>query len=238
MPLSTDKLPNRALGGDELGLIIQEEVRRMIARDYRFMKTVAYRRAAFSIVLTVDLAYPHPRGEMRSRAQEHAGEVVQGEAPLTPEPETCQCGHVAAKHAQGHGGENICTECECADFKQTAEALEHEVSATEVSVKLDNPNLDRIHHGLPIKVQRALPPEPPKMPDVVVPGETPAPQEAFGKSFETQEFKYDPQGMPPVEAPVVTDVSEREAQRMGVSRSKGMGYVPKTGRERKAEVPE
>ena len=32
---------------------------------------------------------------------------------------------------------------------------------------------------------------------------------------------------------MVTDVSEREAQRMGVSRSKGMGYVPKTGRERK-----
>ena len=87
-------------------------------------------------------------------------------------------------------------------------------------------------------VRYTLPPEPPKMPDVVVPGETPAPQEAFGKSFETQEFHYDPQGMPPVAEPVVTDVSEREAQRMGVSRSTGMGYVPKTGRERKAEVPE
>jgi|HubBroStandDraft_5_1064220.scaffolds.fasta_scaffold03372_5 hypothetical protein len=198
MPLSTEKLPNRALSGEELGEILIEEFRRIIARDYRFLKTVAYKRAAATILLTVDLGYPHPVMEGKSRL---AGLVA--EAPITPEPE------------------------------------EHEVAATEVSVKLENPNLDRVHHGLPIKVQRALPPEPPKMPDVIVPGETPEPSALNFKGFETQEFKYDPKDMPAVAAPVVTDVSEREAMRMGVKVKRGLGYIPEAGRAaRKPEEAE
>ncbi len=96
-------------------------------------------------------------------------------------------------------------------------------------VRLENPNLDRITHGLPIVVQRATPPVA-NMPDSTLPGESAA--IAMQAGFETIEHKYDASTMPETAQPVDTDISQEAAERFGVPVTTGMGLRTKRVKEK------
>ena len=201
MPLTTDKIPNKALNGREVLEIAVQEFRAMLERDCMFLKTVAYRRVGITFTAVFDFGNPHPVHEVRSRVK--AAGVVEGEAPLTPEPE------------------------------------EGELRALERKVELENPNLERVHHDLPIKVQG--PPRPAQVivPDNTIPGEPPA-EILQVPVVETKELRYDKTQYPEPKAAVDTDVSEREAKRLGRPVKKGFGWNPRpeVRPEVKAEVKE
>lgn len=75
--------------------------------------------------------------------------------------------------------------------------------ALERTVDLENPNLERVHAGLPIKT-------------VTRKGTGPAtPGDPF-PAFETHEIRYDPHDYPPPPEPKDEDVSLREARRLGL----------------------
>lgn len=89
------------------------------------------------------------------------------------------------------------------------------VLGLERKVKLLNPNIDRINHGLPIVVQRAAPPQPPPVANQL-PGEPPPAQIIGTATVENLEFRYDPTQFPAPEAPVDSDVSQQAAAKLGV----------------------
>lgn len=75
--------------------------------------------------------------------------------------------------------------------------------ALERTVDLENPNLERVHAGLPIKT-------------VTRKGAGPAtPGDPF-PAFETHEIRYDPHDYPPPPEPKDEDVSLREARKLGL----------------------
>lgn len=74
-------------------------------------------------------------------------------------------------------------------------------AALERSVTVDNPNLTRIHHGMPITVTVKVPP---------ATADNPFP------SFEERKIEYSAGDYPPLPEPVNKDVTEREAGRLGV----------------------
>jgi hypothetical protein len=98
-------------------------------------------------------------------------------------------------------------------------AEEATVVGLERTVELENPNLDRINHGLPITIQRATPPKA-IIPDSQLPGEPPA-AVINAPGVETLEFKYDPEGLPPVKPAVDRDISAEKAAELGVSQTTG-----------------
>lgn len=101
--------------------------------------------------------------------------------------------------------------------------------ALEREVSLENPNLQRVAHGLPITITERKPPEP-----VVaahpIPGEVP---EAILNPFPTvvtQEIRYHPENFERPPEPVDTDVTAREATKLGLEPPP---VVPEPVKERK-----
>src|SRR5262249_12014210 len=97
---------------------------------------------------------------------------------------------------------------------------------------IDNPNLARVHHDLPIRLTERKPQEPPVIPEVMVPGE-PVPLPSPFPTFETKELKYDKTQYPEAPPPVDRDVSEAKAKEMGVAQrrgARGLGGDPRRGK--------
>jgi len=69
---------------------------------------------------------------------------------------------------------------------------EHTVDCFTISVKVDNPNLVRVHHRMPVLIQNKVPPKH---------------GELMGK-IENHEVLYDPSDYPPLAPPMVTEESE------------------------------
>jgi hypothetical protein len=114
----------------------------------------------------------------------------------------------------------------------------------ERDVVLDNPNLARVHHDLPIKVQGNAPPRAMDY-TTPLPGEPPPPfmTDPFPQ-VQTKEFRMDPTQYPPMTAPVDRDVSAEKAKGLGVkTRAMGLrdrviaapvaGEAPATAQEKK-----
>lgn len=87
-----------------------------------------------------------------------------------------------------------------------------EVIALERDVDLDNPNVARISHDLPIMVQERLPPSAPAISNI--PGENLDPPNPFPR-IENIPLKYDKTQYPSGPAPVDRDVSEQKAKELG-----------------------
>lgn len=85
----------------------------------------------------------------------------------------------------------------------------------EREVSLDNPNLQRVAHGLPIIVTERKPPEP-IVPMHPIPNEPP---DAILNPFPTivnREVRYHPEDFEKPPEPIDTNVTEREAVKLGV----------------------
>jgi hypothetical protein len=171
-----DKIENKALNGEELLEVAVSEFRDMLKRDCAFLRTIAYRRAAFTLSATFHLGSPVREHVMRSHVRKQ-GEVVEGETPLVNPPE------------------------------------DSVVVALERDVKVENPNLARVHHDLPITLIERMPSKPPRL-DGMIPGEPPI-NDMFPQ-FETTKIRYEKDQYPAPVPPVDRDVSEKAAQRLGV----------------------
>lgn len=95
------------------------------------------------------------------------------------------------------------------------------VVGLEQEVKIENPNLARVHRGIPVTFQQRMPPEPIKY-SSLVPGEIPPQVTDPFLKVETKEVRIDPKQYPAeAQAPVV-DVSEREAKVLSIPARPGM----------------
>ena len=204
MSLKSDKLPNKALSGSELKEIITQHMRGVMDADWAFGHSVAYRRVAFTVTITCHLGQPIGEHVVRSRAR--ADGVVEGEAPLV---ELCKCGHHEKDHITTIGSPVNCSSCDCAGY----DPEDAEVVAVERSMTIDNPNLARIHHDLPVRVQESRPPVASMEPSL--PGEPPQSVTNAFPDVITHELRYDKTDAPPMPPPVDRDVSESAAARMG-----------------------
>ena len=95
---------------------------------------------------------------------------------------------------------------------------ESRVLALEPDVNLDNPNLARITHGLPITVQEKLPPR--AMPLQSGTGEAPDAVINPFPDIVTHKLKYDPTQYPKGPEPVDRDVSDKKAAELGMKQRK------------------
>jgi hypothetical protein len=86
------------------------------------------------------------------------------------------------------------------------------VLSLERDVKIDNPNLARIQHDMPIIVQERLPPQP-NVPVTTMPGEEQAPPNPFPE-IKNHKLKYDKTQYPQGDPPVDRDMSEQAAERL------------------------
>jgi hypothetical protein len=96
----------------------------------------------------------------------------------------------------------------------------------ERDITLDNPNLARVHHDLPIKMTERRPPQPVPY-ENALPGEPPPPfmLDPYPQ-MQTTEIRYDKRDYPPLEPPVDRDVSDTKAEQLGVKkRGTGMGLM-------------
>ena len=107
-------------------------------------------------------------------------------------------------------------------------ALDGEEDASLIAlrreVEIDNPNLARVHNGLPIKtVQKAE--ERTVVVESALPGE-PAEVIHDFPAFTVREHLYDKDQYPPQQPAVDSDVSDRKAKQLGVRQGNkgGMGY--------------
>lgn len=94
-----------------------------------------------------------------------------------------------------------------------------EVVALERDVNLDNPNLARVQHDLPIIVQERRPPQSSAQ-ESMIPGEPPAALTNLFPQVVTHELKYDKTQYPKGPEPVDRDVSDVKAAELGVKRHK------------------
>lgn len=110
-----------------------------------------------------------------------------------------------------------------------AEGEKLSLHALEREVSLDNPNLQRVAHGLPITVTERKPPEP-----IVaahpIPGEVPEAILNPFPSVTTHEIRYHPENFERPQEPVDTDVTAREAGKLGLPPPP---VVPEPVKERK-----
>ena len=93
--------------------------------------------------------------------------------------------------------------------------------AVERDIALDNPNLARVHHDLPIKIQERMPPRPITM-DPVIPGEPPQAVTDPYSEFKNTELRYDKTQYPDAPPPVDRDMSEAKAAALGVKSGMGL----------------
>lgn len=85
MDLAANKIPNKMLNGEEVVEVAVAEFRAMLKRDCMFIRTIAYKRVAFSISATFHFGYPFDTAhKVQSRVK--ADGVVEGEAPLVDPP--------------------------------------------------------------------------------------------------------------------------------------------------------
>lgn len=93
--------------------------------------------------------------------------------------------------------------------------------ALERDINLDNPNLARVTHDLPIIVQERVPPQ--SVPTTGgIPGETPSAVTNPYPKIVNHELKYDKTQYPEGPKPVDRDVSEAKAAELGIkTRKKG-----------------
>lgn len=169
--LSTSTVPNLALTGAELKQVILDNLKQVLDNDCQFNPFITYRRAAFTVTVVLHAINPDT---------------------VVPKPRAR-----AQTFPKADPGKGI-------EAKLPLDLLPDEegvLIGLERTVTVDNPNLTRVHHGIPIVVaQKAMP----------------APDEIFPK-IDKQELRYEPGDFPPLAAPVDTDVSEREAQKLGVT---------------------
>lgn len=92
--------------------------------------------------------------------------------------------------------------------------------SVEREVKLDNPNLARVHHDIPIKVERKVSQE------ILLPSTIPGEPPVYSlPHIAVDELRYDKAQFPEFPEPVQTDVTEAKAKQLGVPVKKGgMGY--------------
>ncbi len=236
MPGALNKqLPNRALSGPELAAISKLELAEMMQRDPAFSADIAYKVAAYTIVLTYVLPVPHPKHELKSRAPRGEGPELTGSLLQTLILEEFNhmvprdfifsgsgayrstllninlVVHLGDPHEPGTGKSMVTGEAPIpADYPGLARTS---VIGLERVVKLENPNIDRISHGLPIIVQRATPPTP--MVTSQLPGEPPI-QTIGAPGVENLEFRYDATQFEKPAPPVDTDISQIAAAKLGV----------------------
>ncbi len=91
---------------------------------------------------------------------------------------------------------------------------ERVVLGLERDVVLDNPNLARVHHDLPIVTQERMQPRPMNY-DGALPGEPPPALTDPFPEVKNREFRYQKEGMPPLPPPVDRDVSDKKAAELG-----------------------
>lgn len=229
-----DQLPNRALSGPELGAISKFELAAMLDRDPTFSANIAYTAVACTIEVTYTLPPPHPKHELRSRFTRVEGKNLTGKLLrdfLLAEFDKMGARdyifgmsgayrkstftfrvvvHVADPYEPNEGRSSVIT----GEAPLVLEgAVRTSVIGLERTVKLENPNIDRINHDLPIIVQRATMPEPP--PANNLPGEPPT-QAIGAPGVQNLEFKYDRTQFPAPEAPVDADISQLAAAKLGV----------------------
>jgi len=93
--------------------------------------------------------------------------------------------------------------------------------ALERDVDNDNPNLARVHHDLPIKLQERMPPPPPQISQI--PGEPPLTESVMQfPEIRNTEIRYDKTQYPEAKPPVDRDVSEAAAAKLGVKSGMGL----------------
>lgn len=231
-----DQLPNRALSGVELAAITAVEIASMLNKDLAFAPNIAYSAAAFSIELEYVLPSPHPKHVLHSQTREGIGDDLTGlllrdlilmefdqmvprdyvfglsAAYRRAEVTICVVVHVADPHGPKEGARSKLTGHPPLPL-DNLQAVLSTVIGLQRKVTLDNPNLDRIHHGLPIVVQRATPPVPP--PASNLPGEPPT-QVIGSPGVENKEFRYDATQFATTAQPVDTDISQSAAAKLGV----------------------
>lgn len=181
----------------------------MLERECMLTRGIAYRRVAISIQATFHLGQPHQPMELKSRIK--ATEQIEGEAPLV---ELCKCGHGQSRHGIG---EAACGDCECRAYEPSEAVL----VSLERDVTLDNPNLARVHHDMPIRLQEKMPPRTLIM-DPVIPGEPPQAATDPYPEFKNTDLRYDKTQYPEGPAPVDRDVSEKKAAELGVKGGMGL----------------
>lgn len=92
----------------------------------------------------------------------------------------------------------------------------------ERDISLDNPNLARVQHDMPIVVQEKKPPKSRDINTPLLPGEIPQDIANPFPEIETHNLRYDKAGYPPADPPVDRDVSDKKAKELGVKgRNKG-----------------
>lgn len=211
MALTTDKLPNKALTGAEVLEIAVQEFRDRLSKQYAFQRGIAYRRVAFTLSATFHFGSPHLPLVVTSAVKPQG--LVEGEAPLIP-MRTCVCGWF--------GMESATVANECPDCGKQTEPEATETVALERDAVLENPNLERIHHDLPISMDERVTTPVVHMP--ALPGE---PQVAETREIATRKLNYDKTQFAPPAPRVDRDNSLAKAQDF---RSKASGAMKERGK--------
>lgn len=191
MQLSTEKIYNKMLIGPEVVEIMCKEFRAMLERDCMMGKQIAYKKVTATLTATFNFGYPHPPGH----------KIV---SRLKPE--------------QVEDGQEPVMMGELAKLPGVPED-EQAVVALERDVKIDNPNLARVQHDMPIVVQERKPPQPVN-PGNILPGEMPAAVLNPFPEVETHKLTYDKTQYPEANPSVDRDVSEAAAEKLGVKNRK------------------
>jgi hypothetical protein len=96
-----------------------------------------------------------------------------------------------------------------------AEGEQLALEAMERTYALANPNVQRVAHGLPIRMDERKPPEP-VVPTVPIPGEPPGGVLNPFPTMVEHELRYHPDDFPKAPGPIDDDVTDREADKLGL----------------------
>lgn len=84
MELTINKIPNKALTGDEVKEIMCKEFRAMLEREYYMTRVIAFRRVSATLTATFHLGEPFKTPqEVKSRLAADSDTALEGEYPLT-----------------------------------------------------------------------------------------------------------------------------------------------------------
>lgn len=230
-----DRLPNRSLNGPELAAISRLELIGMMERDPAFAENIAYAAAAFRVEAVYELPSPHPGHNILSRAPKGSGPDLTGKLlqGVILEEFDRMIGRdyiFGLSAAYRRAKVTLRLVVHLGDPREPDEArtslvtgeapmvLDPPPERTSVIglqrvVSLDNPNIDRINHGMPIIVQVATPPLPP--PISKLPGEPPL-QVIGAPGVENKEFHYDRALFESPTPPIDSDISKTAAAALGI----------------------
>lgn len=125
--MSTDRIQNRPLSGEELSKIIQKRVGQILAADGMFIARIGYANVAFEVKITLHLdnpAYP-----------QHVTTVIPSRVSIQELEANPELGSIEGRPPLA---------------SPTEDAL---VISTELSEIIQSPNGSRIEHDLPLKQQ-------------------------------------------------------------------------------------